>query len=84
MSYWLILIPLTTACAGWLSVSLALRMLFYPAKPLTVAGFTWQGIIPRNKSRYAAQIARGVREKLQASDELPKYLSDPATPTLLH
>lgn len=78
MNYWLILIPLTTAASGWLTISVAIRMLFYPAKPTSFAGISWQGWIPRNRRRYADQIASEVHKSFAANEALPKYLSDPS------
>ena len=78
MNYWLILIPLTTASVGWLTVWLAIKLLFYPEKPVTIAGRTWQGIIPGRKDRYAHQVAKTAWKAFQTSDQLSAYLSDPS------
>lgn len=76
MNYWMILIPVSTAFAGWLTVWIAWKLLFFPANPVKFAGFVVQGVIPRNKSRYAADIARTVNKEFLSSEGISRYLSD--------
>src|SRR6188508_433444 len=76
MNYWMILIPVSTAFAGWLTVWIAWKLLFFPQNPIKFAGLIVQGVIPRNKNTYAADIARTVNKEFLSSDGISRYLSD--------
>jgi uncharacterized membrane protein YheB (UPF0754 family) len=76
MNYWMILIPVFTAFAGWLTIWIAWKLLFYPKNPIKFAGRIVQGIIPRKKRTYAAQIAHAVNKEFLSSDGISRYLSD--------
>jgi uncharacterized membrane protein YheB (UPF0754 family) len=60
MNYWLLLIPLLSALAGWFTIRLATWLLFSPAVP--VLGL--QGIFPRRQAVIASKAGDWIMEEL--------------------
>ena len=64
--YLFLLTPLITATIGWVTNWLAIKMLFYPRKPLRFFFWKWQGLIPRRQQQLATEAAEIIeREILQ-------------------
>ena len=76
MNYWLLLIPIFSACTGWLVIHLAINYLFHPAKPKRILGFKLQGILPAKQHALAERIGDAVALFFPA-DELEKKISHP-------
>ena len=78
MNYWLLSIPLLSAFIGWVTIKLAVKLLFKPYNPVSFLGFKIEGLFPARKkdiaiaaSKYAtAQFAGGL-------DGLEQKISDP-------
>jgi uncharacterized membrane protein YheB (UPF0754 family) len=66
MSYWLILIPVLTAFAGWLSVHLLISILFRPLRPVSIAGVTIQGIFPGKQQELAVSAGKLAQAEFEA------------------
>lgn len=65
-AYLFFLTPLITATIGWVTNWLAIKMLFYPRKPLRLLFWKWQGLIPRRQQQLATEAAEIIeREILQ-------------------
>lgn len=77
MNYWLFILPFVSAMIGWGIQSLFVRLLFHPTHPKKFAGFTIQGIFPKNQAALAAQLGQLARNEF-ASLDLEKKVSDPA------
>ncbi|WP_269522100.1 DUF445 domain-containing protein [Coraliomargarita parva] len=82
-----ILTPFITASIGWFTNWVAIKMLFYPRKPLRILFWKWQGLIPRRQKEMAVEAAEIIeREILQQHMilheirriELGPYLDDAA------
>ena len=70
------LIPLVSAFIGWITNFIAVKMLFHPRQPKRILGLTIQGVFPKRKERFAAQIAQTFgTEIIQASDFKNKLTS---------
>lgn len=59
-------IPFISALIGWLTNKVALKMLFYPKKP--ILGI--QGLIPKRKEKLAKKIGDVVEKELLSLDDL--------------
>lgn len=84
----LLLTPLITAAIGWLTNWIAIRMLFYPRRPIRLLFFKWHGLIPRRQSQLASQAAEIIeREILQQNmllNEIKKIDLHPYLETAAH
>lgn len=61
-SFWHV--PLVSAFIGWVTTWLAVKMLFYPRKPLNLGFYEVQGIFPKNKSKIARKLGSVVQKDL--------------------
>jgi uncharacterized membrane protein YheB (UPF0754 family) len=77
MNWWLIIIiPVTSAFIGWITIRMAITMLFRPQKPVRVIGFTIQGVFHKRQLQFAEQLGELVsREFLSFSDIEEKITS---------
>ncbi|MBO8142184.1 MAG: DUF445 family protein [Firmicutes bacterium] len=73
------LMPVVGAAIGWLTNSVAVRMLFRPKQPIRVPvlNLTFQGVLPGRRADLAASVGRTVAEDLLPVDELLSRI-DPA------
>ena len=76
MNWWLFLTPLIGALAGWLLVSLLLRLLFHPVTPRNIAGIRIQGLIPARHLEIAAQAGR-FSASLLSLKEIEEKITNP-------
>jgi uncharacterized membrane protein YheB (UPF0754 family) len=74
MNYWLLLIPLLSALAGWFTIRLATWFLFNPSTPIRFFGFRLQGIFPRRQAVIAAKAADWVAMELSTSNMEEKVM----------
>jgi uncharacterized membrane protein YheB (UPF0754 family) len=72
------ILPILLSCfTGWFVIWLTIKILFRPHKPITVAGFKIQGIIPANQQFVAEKIGRLVSTQLFSFDALQQKVTDP-------
>lgn len=69
--------PFISALIGWFTSGIAIKMLFHPREPKQFLGITFQGVFPKRRKQFAAQVARLLSSEL-SFDEVEKTLSDPA------
>lgn len=75
MQYFL---PLLLSCfTGWFVIWVTLKLLFRPHKPIKIAGFKIQGIIPANQQMIAQKIGRLVSTQLFSFAALQEKVADP-------
>ena len=75
MQYFL---PLLLSCfTGWFAIWVTLKLLFRPHKPIKIAGFKMQGIIPANQQMIAQKIGRLVSTQLFSFAALQEKVADP-------
>jgi len=55
MNYWLLLIPFLSAFTGWITIRMAVWLLFHPLQPKTILGWKIQGIWPARREQIALQ-----------------------------
>lgn len=69
MNYAYFAIPIVTGFIGWGTNVIAVKMLFYPKKPLKLVFLSLHGVVPKRKSSLASSIAEIFdRELLSTSD----------------
>lgn len=73
MDYTLIIRPLIGAGIGYITNWIAVKMLFFPLKPVKIGKFTLPftpGVIPRNQERLAGAIGNSISNNLVNADTL--------------
>ena len=72
------ILPLLLSCfTGWFVIWISIKLLFRPIKPLSVAGFKIQGILPANQPMMAQKIGNLVSTQLFSFDALQQKVTDP-------
>ncbi|MFZ1369834.1 MAG: DUF445 domain-containing protein [Ferruginibacter sp.] len=72
------ILPLViSAFTGWIVIRLSITFLFRPHKPLPVAGFKIQGIIPANQQQVAEKIGKLVSAEMFSINTLQQKAADP-------
>lgn len=77
MNYWLLLIPLLSAFTGWVTIRIAIWLLFHPLRPKSVLGFKLQGIWPAHKDQIADR-AGNYAEQAFSLEQLEQKINDPS------
>ena len=67
-------IVLLSATVGIGTNYLAIKMLFFPTRPLPL--LHWQGVIPKRKREIVHNLARGIREHLLSADTIRQAIHD--------
>lgn len=78
MNYWLILTPLLSAFTGWITIKIALKLLFRPLMPRQMMGLTIQGIFPKYKQHIAFKLGQIAAAEFSNFGGLEQKISDPA------
>lgn len=76
MNYWLVLIPLLSAFIGWITIRLAIKLLFRPYSPKKILGFSLQGILPSQKMEIARQAGNYVAKQFSLAG-IEQKINDP-------
>jgi uncharacterized membrane protein YheB (UPF0754 family) len=77
MNYWLyLIIPLISACIGWITIWIAIKMLFRPLKPTHFLGLRIQGVFPKQQQKLAENIGRTVSKQLLSFDNISDQISN--------
>ncbi|MCL6479653.1 MAG: DUF445 family protein [Peptococcaceae bacterium] len=69
--------PLIGAAIGWLTNWLAVRLLFRPYRPVSLIGYTVQGVIPKRRAELARSIGQVVEKELISVDDLIEAVKSP-------
>jgi uncharacterized membrane protein YheB (UPF0754 family) len=73
----LFLIPLISGFIGWVTNWVAIKMLFHPREPISVLGYTVQGIFPKRQRQFAEKLGRLVSQELLSFSEIERKVTDP-------
>lgn len=76
MNWWLFLIPFIGAVAGWLMVSMLLKLLFHPVATRNIAGLRFRGLIPARQPAIAAAAGR-LSASLLSMKEMEETITSP-------
>lgn len=68
---------LLSTFTGWITTWIAIKMLFHPRRPIKPAGFTLQGIFPKNQRLIAEKLGQVVGKELLSFDEIEQKVTNP-------
>ena len=77
ISWWFYTIPFISAFIHWLTIWMALKLLFHPRQPKKVLGFTLQGVFPKRQRQIAESLGRIVGQELLSFGDIEKAITDP-------
>ena len=77
MTWWLYTIPFISAFIHWLTIWMALKLLFHPRNPRRILGFTLQGVFPKKQRQIAETLGRIVGQQLLSFGDIEKTITDP-------
>jgi uncharacterized membrane protein YheB (UPF0754 family) len=77
MNPWLYTIPFISALIHWLTIWMALKLLFHPHEPKKFLGLTIQGVFPKRKNQIAASLGRIVGQELLSFGDIEQKITDP-------
>jgi uncharacterized membrane protein YheB (UPF0754 family) len=72
-------IPFISAIIGYITNYIAIKMLFYPRRPVNLILFKIQGIFPKRKTLLARRMARLVAEELLSMEQLKEEVDRQVT-----
>ncbi len=73
----IIIIPVVSALIGYSTNVVAIRLLFWPKKPINLGFFRLQGLLPKRQADIARSIGELVEEQLLSIDELFDQIDTP-------
>jgi uncharacterized membrane protein YheB (UPF0754 family) len=77
ISWWLYTIPFISAFIHWLTIWMALKLLFHPREPKKILGFTLHGVFPKRQRQIAESLGRIVGQELLSFGDIEKTITDP-------
>jgi uncharacterized membrane protein YheB (UPF0754 family) len=78
MSWWLYTIPFISAFIHWLTIWMALKLLFHPRQPKKILGFTLHGVFPKRQQQIAESLGRIVGQELLSFEDIEQTITNPA------
>lgn len=77
MNYWLLSIPLLSALTGYLTIKLAVKLLFKPYTPVSFPGIKIQGLFPARKEAIAEAVSKYAVTQFADMDGVEQKITDP-------
>jgi uncharacterized membrane protein YheB (UPF0754 family) len=77
ISWWFYTIPFISAFIHWLTIWMALKLLFHPRQPKKILGFTLQGVFPKKQRQIAESLGRIVGQELLSFTDIEQAITDP-------
>lgn len=77
MNWWLFTIPFISAFIHWLTIWMALKLLFHPRQPKKILGFTLHGVFPKRQRQIAESLGRIVGQELLSFNDIEKTITNP-------
>ena len=77
MNYQLLALPVISAFIGYITNVFAIRLLFWPKKPINLGFFSVQGILPKRQAQIAGSVGQLVEKELLSWDELFDKINKP-------
>jgi uncharacterized membrane protein YheB (UPF0754 family) len=78
ISPWLYAIPFISAFIHWLTIWMALKLLFHPRHPKKILGFTLHGVFPKRQRQIAESLGRIVGQELLSFGDIEQTITLPA------
>lgn len=70
-------IPLFSAFFHWLTIRLALKLLFHPKEPKNILGYKLQGVFPKRQAQFANSLGELVSQELLSFDDIAAKVTKP-------
>jgi uncharacterized membrane protein YheB (UPF0754 family) len=77
LTWWLYTIPLISAFIHWLTIWMALKLLFHPRHPKKFLGFTLHGVFPKRQQQIAESLGRIVGQELLSFGDIEEAITRP-------
>lgn len=77
MSPWLISLPFISAFIHWITIWMALKMLFHPRLPKRFLGMTFHGVFPKKQQQIAENLGRIVGQELLSFKDIESKITNP-------
>ncbi|MBS1947498.1 MAG: DUF445 family protein [Bacteroidetes bacterium] len=77
MKWWFYTIPVISAFIHWLTIWMALKMLFHPRKPKKIFWLTLQGVFPKRQQQIAESLGRIVGQELLSFGDIENTIANP-------
>ena len=77
ISPWLYAIPFISAFIHWLTIWMALKLLFHPRHPKRILGFTLHGVFPKRQRQIAESLGRIVGQELLSFGDIEQTITNP-------
>lgn len=78
MSFWIYTIPFISAVIHWVTIWMALKMLFHPKTPKKILGITFHGVFPKKQQQIAENLGRIVGKELLSFTDIESKITNPA------
>jgi uncharacterized membrane protein YheB (UPF0754 family) len=77
LSWWFYTIPFISAFIHWLTIWMALKLLFHPRHPKKILGFTLHGVFPKRQKQIAESLGRIVGHELLSFGDIEQTITHP-------
>jgi len=77
LSWWFYTIPFISAFIHWLTIWMALKLLFHPRRPRKILGFTLHGVFPKRQQQIAESLGRIVGQELLSFGDIEQAITHP-------
>jgi uncharacterized membrane protein YheB (UPF0754 family) len=78
ISWWLYTIPFISAFIHWLTIWMALKLLFHPREPRKILGLTLHGVFPKRQRQIAGSLGKIVGQELLSFADIEQTITNPA------
>ncbi len=75
--YLIYTIPFISAFIHWVTIWMALKLLFHPKKPVYILGFKLQGVFPKKQLQIAENLGQVVADELLSFRDIEEKMTDP-------
>jgi len=72
-----LLIPVTSMLIGYITNVIAIKLLFWPQKPVRLLGFKLQGLLPKRHTEIAEKIGELVENQLFSLEDITRKINTP-------
>jgi uncharacterized membrane protein YheB (UPF0754 family) len=77
LAWWFYTIPIISAFIHWLTIWMALKLLFHPRNPKKILGFTLHGVFPKRQRQIAESLGKIVGQELLSFGDIEQTITSP-------
>src|ERR1700759_5651023 len=77
IAWWLYTIPFISAFIHWLTIWMALKLLFHPRNPKKILGVPLHGVFPKRQRQIAESLGKMVDQELLSFGDIEKTITNP-------